>query len=71
VVSFRGAHFVEHNHRGVKRVARPMLGFKSFDAIQYTLAGAEPMHMLKRGQLARDEGEEGLTPAEQFYVLAA
>jgi hypothetical protein len=29
------------------------------------------MHMLKKGQLAGDEGEEGLTPAEQFYALAA
>jgi putative transposase len=48
-----------------------MLGFKSFDAAQCTLAGVELMHMLKKGQLARDEGEEGLTPAEQFYALAA
>jgi putative transposase len=47
-----------------------MLGFRSFDAVQCTLAGVELMHMLKKDQLAGDEGEEGLTPAEQFYALA-
>src|SRR5919197_5050541 len=35
---------IEQDHRGVKRVTRPMLGFKSFDAAQDTLAGIELMH---------------------------
>ena len=47
-----------------------MLGFKSFDAAQSTLAGIELMHMLRKGQL--EEGfEQGLTAAEQFSSLAA
>ena len=29
------------------------------------------MHMLKKGQLVVEDGDEGLTPAEQFYALAA
>ena len=29
------------------------------------------MHMLKKGQMVVEEGVEGLTPAEQFYALAA
>jgi putative transposase len=62
---------VEQDHRGVKRVARPMLGFKSFEAAQSTLVGIELMHMLKQGQLVVEAGEEGLTPAAQFYALAA
>jgi putative transposase len=62
---------VEQDHRAVKRVTRPMLGFKSFDAAQYTLAGVERMHLVKKGQLVGEEGVEGLTPAEQFYALAA
>ncbi len=62
---------VEQDHRCVKRVTRPMLGFKSFDAAQHTLAGVELMHMLKKGQLVVEARVEGLTPAEQFYVLAA
>jgi transposase-like protein len=64
-------NMVEQDHRGVKRVTRPMLGFKSFAAAQDTLAGIELMHMLKKRQLVVAEGDEGLTAAEQFYALAA
>jgi hypothetical protein len=32
--------------------------------------GVELIHMLKKGQLVVEGGVEGLTPAEQFYVLA-
>jgi putative transposase len=45
-------NIIEQDHRGVKRVTRPMLGFKSFDAAQSTLTGIELMHMLRKGQLA-------------------
>ena len=64
-------HTIEQDHRAVKRIARPMLGFKSFAAAQDTLVGIELMHMLKKGQLVIEEGSEGLTAAEQFYALAA
>jgi putative transposase len=61
---------LEQDHRAVKRLTRPMLGFKSFEAAQYTLAGVELMPMLRKGQL---EGgvEQGLPAAQQFYSLAA
>ena len=61
---------VEQDHRGVKRITRPMLGFKSFDAAQQTLVGIELMHMLHKGQMDDGVGQ-GLTVAEQFYSLAA
>ena len=64
-------HTIEQDHRGVKRVTRPMLGFKSFGAAQGTLAGIELMHMIRKKQLVVEAGEEGLTAAEQFYSLAA
>jgi putative transposase len=64
-------NIIEQDHRTVKRIIRPVLGFKSVEAAQYTLAGVELMHMLKKGQLVVKEGEKGLTPAEQFYALAA
>jgi putative transposase len=64
-------NIVEQDHRRVKRVTRPMLGFKSFEAAQGTLAGIELMHMLKKRQMTGKEGEEGLTAAEPFYALAA
>jgi len=64
-------NIVEQDHRAVKRVTRPMLGFKSFDAAQGTLTGIELMHMVKKKQLVAEEGAEGRTAAEQFYALAA
>jgi putative transposase len=64
-------NIVEQDHRAVKRVTRPMLGFKSFVAAQDTLAGIELMHMIKKRQLVVEEGDEGLTVAELFYSLAA
>jgi putative transposase len=64
-------NIVEQDHRGVKRVTRPMLGFKSFEAAQATLAGIELMHMLKKGQLVGETRAAGLTPAEHFYSLVA
>src|SRR2546430_12071806 len=64
-------NIVEQDHRGVKQVTRPMLGFKSFEAAQDTLVGIELMHMIKKWQLVVEEGDEGLTAAELFYSLAA
>ncbi len=58
------------DHLAIKRVTRPMLGFKSFWAAQRTLAGIELMHMIRKGQLIGDAEHEH-TPAEQFYALAA
>jgi putative transposase len=64
-------NIVEQDHRAVKRMTRPMLGFKSFDAAQDTLVGIELMHMIKKRQLRVEAGDEGLTVAELFYALAA
>jgi len=64
-------NMVEQDHRGVKRVTRPMLGFKSFEAAQDTLVGVELMHMIKKRQMVMEAGDEGLTAAELFYSLAA
>src|SRR5262249_31670174 len=64
-------NIVEQDHRGVKRVTRPLLGFKSFEAAQDTLVGIELMHMIKKRQLVVEEGDEGRTAAELFYSLAA
>src|SRR5262249_41775263 len=55
---------VEQDQRAVKRVTRPMLGYKAFEAAQGTLVGIEQMHMLNKGQMVVEEGVEGLTPAE-------
>ena len=63
-------NIVEQDHRGVKRITRPMLGFQAFEAAQCTLTGIELMRMIRKGQMEGDEFE-GLTVAEQFYALAS
>ena len=60
-------NIVEQDHRAIKRVVQPMLGFKSFRSAAVTLAGIELMHMIRKGQL-RTTGE--VCPARQFYSLA-
>jgi putative transposase len=59
-------NMVEQDHRGVKRVTRPMLGFKSFEVAQDTLVVIELMHMIKKRQMVVEAGEEGFTAAELF-----
>jgi putative transposase len=58
---------VEQDHRAIKRLVRPMLGFKSFRSAAVTLTGIELMHMIRKGQLLWT-GE--MCPARQFYSLA-
>jgi putative transposase len=60
-------NIVEQDHRAIKRLLRPMLGFKSFRSAAVTLAGVELMHMIRKGQLV-PTGE--VRPAQQFYSLA-
>ena len=62
-------NMVEQDHRGIKLVTRPMLGFKSFRAARNILAGIELMHMLRKGQLNL-VGCENMSFADQFYALA-
>jgi putative transposase len=64
-------NIVEQDHRAVKRITRPILGFKSFDAAQCTLAGVELMHMIKKRQMVVEAGDEGRSAADQFYAPAA
>ena len=63
-------NIVEQDHRAVKRITKPMLGFKSFWAAKAVLAGIELMHMIRKGQLSAEKGQD-LSFAEQFYALAA
>jgi protein tyrosine phosphatase (PTP) superfamily phosphohydrolase (DUF442 family) len=44
-------NIVEHYHRAVKRIVRPMLGFKDFRCARILLTGIELMHMIARGQM--------------------
>jgi transposase-like protein len=62
-------NIVEQDHRAIKRVTRPMLNFKSFRAARNVLAGIELMHMIRKGQLLLQGGNER-SFADQFYALS-
>jgi len=62
-------NIVEQDHRAIKRVTRPMLGFKSFRSAGNVLAGIKLMHMIRKGQFVID-GAAAMSFADQFYALA-
>ncbi len=63
-------NMVEQDYRAIKRVTRPMLGFKSFRSERNIIAGIETMHMIKKGQMDCPVGYT-TSAANQFYSLAA
>ena len=62
-------NLVEQDHRAIKRIVRPMLGFKNFGCARKLIAGIETMHMIRKGQLDCPEGQ-AMSAADQFYSLA-
>jgi putative transposase len=62
-------NIVAQDHRAIKRVTKPMLGFKSFRAASNVLDGIELMHMIRKGQFAIN-GVATMPVADKFYALA-
>ena len=61
-------NIVEQYHRAIKRVTKPMMGFKSFYSAAKTIAGIELIHMIRKGQMAQNSN---LPLYQQFDALAA
>jgi putative transposase len=61
-------NIIEQDHRGVKRIVKPMMGFKVFHSAQATITGIELCRMLKKGQHVNSGNAFAF---EQFYTLAA
>ena len=62
-------NIVEQDHRAIKRIVRPMLGFKTFRCARTLIAGIETMHMIRKGQLQCPDGQAS-SAAGKFYSLA-
>src|SRR5476649_939348 len=60
-------NIVEQDHRFIKKITKPMKGFKAFHSADATLAGIELHHMLKKEQHTQSANK---TIFEQFYELA-
>ena len=59
---------VEQDHRAIKRIIRPMLGFKDFRCARVILSGIEIMHMIAKG-LMKHTGKIEPSAARRFYSL--
>jgi transposase, IS6 family len=59
-------NLVEQDHRRIKRLTRPMLGFGSFWTARRTLAGVEAMAMLTKGQVRAVPAND--MPAQREFV---
>src|ERR687897_3103128 len=67
-------NIVEQDHRRIRRLIRPGLGFGSFRTARRTLAGYEAMAMIRKGQLrnigGRDMRAQASLIAELFEIAA-
>ncbi len=57
---------LKQDHRFIKRITAPMLGFKSFHSAAATIAGIEAARMIRKRQF----GANGLSAFQQFAALA-
>ena len=63
-------NIVEQDHRRIKRITLPMLGFNNFHSARATLIGIELMAMVNKGQMKKNI-MGSLSSDEQIYALAA
>ncbi|MCP4989202.1 MAG: IS6 family transposase [Colwellia sp.] len=61
-------NIVEQDHRFIKKITKPTLGFKSYHSAAATLDGIELHHMLRKNQIKNSANQSIF---EQFYDLAA
>jgi transposase-like protein len=61
---------VDQDHRAIKRIVRPMLGFKSIRCARRPLPGIETMRMIRNGHLNCPEGDASSAP-NQIYSLTS
>jgi putative transposase len=47
-------NILEQDHRFIKRITKPMMGFKAFYSAAATITGIEVAHMIRKSQFAND-----------------
>jgi len=60
-------NIVKQDHRAIKPIIKPMMGFKDYRCAQIILSRIEVMHMIRKGQMKHAEIQ--WTASEQFYSL--
>ena len=61
-------NIIEQDHRGIKKICKPMLGFKNFHSAQKVLRGIEVVKIIRKKQIPASENQ---TNFETFCSLAA
>jgi IS6 family transposase len=67
-------NIVEQDHRHIKRIVKPMMGFKSFNSARRTLRGIEAMNMIRKGQVKGVKQGDSVSQAkfiESIFGIAA
>ncbi len=59
-------NLVEQDHRFIKKITKPMMGFKAFHSAKAAVDGIETAHMIRKGQLSDDN----IPAYKQFMALA-
>ena len=59
-------NLIEQDHRNVKRIVKPMMGFQSFNTARRTLRGIEAMAMIRKGQVK--EVNQGSSVSQAKFI---
>ena len=59
-------NLIEQDHRFIKRLVKPGMGFFSFETAWRTLQGYEMMNMLRKGQVQKVK--KGDTPSQAAFI---
>ncbi len=65
---------IEQDHRHIKRIVKPMMGFKTFNSARRTLSGIEAMNMIRKGQVKEVKQGDSVSQAkfiEAIFGIAA
>jgi transposase-like protein len=67
-------NMIEQDHRNIKRIVKPMMGFKFFNSTRRTLQGIEAMSIMRKGQVSEINQGDSVSQAkfieELFGVIA-
>ncbi len=67
-------NLIEQDHRNIKRLTKPMMGFGSFNTARRTLSGIEAMGMIRKGQVKGIRKGENVSQAkfiEELFGISA
>ena len=51
-------NIIEQDHRFIKKITKPMMGFKAFHSAQETIDGIETAHMIRKEQLSEENTQK-------------